>query len=133
MRPVPLVAKAFSGKVPIFLQIRNHSCCRFPKETAAAVMILPLPYAYLVQRGMERILQDHGMIFPDAIVIVTRGLPTPDSTYHVRVNSSAKPVLSKCLEDSLRRPFPSDHERWSLGMNEAQVLAGIGGWQPDQL
>jgi hypothetical protein len=37
------------------------------------------------------------------------------------------------LEDSLRRPFPSDHERWSLELKEAQVLAGIGGWQPDQL
>jgi hypothetical protein len=132
MRLVPLVQKGYSGKSR-FSFILGIIHAAFPYGTAAAVMIPPLPYAYLVQRGLERILQDHGMIFPEAIVIVTRGLPTPDSTYHVRVNSSAKLVLSKCLEDSLRRPFPSDHERWSLGMKEAQVLAGIGGWQPDPL
>jgi hypothetical protein len=47
-------------------------------------MLGQLPYDYLVQRGLELLLEEHGLYFPHAIVAATKDFQR--LTYTVRVN-----------------------------------------------
>jgi hypothetical protein len=93
-------------------------------------MLGQLPYDYRVQRGLELLLEEHGLYFPHAIVAATKDIQR--LTYTLRVNALAKPVLAKCLENLLRRRFSTEDEGWIVQPEEAQVLAVIGGWEPDK-